>query len=154
MRLSPADFAAHLGRPKLARRRMAALLALLAGLVPAACGDDPTPVAPDPTTTTVAAATTTTSDATTTTVAGRVVEIAYRNGEIQAPDRVEVRLGELVTIRAVSDVAEEVHVHTYDVLLPLEPGVPASTTFSADIPGVHEVELETSHRQLFRLQVQ
>ncbi len=75
-------------------------------------------------------------------------------GKVSGDSRVTVKLGEQVTIRVVSDVAEEVHVHTYDLTVDLEPGVPGEVTFTADIPGVHEVELEDSHLHLTSLEVQ
>jgi hypothetical protein len=40
-----------------------------------------------------------------------------------------------------SDVAEEIHVHGYDVYADLEPGKPTEVAFLAEIDGVFEVEL-------------
>jgi hypothetical protein len=40
-----------------------------------------------------------------------------------------------------SDVAEEIHVHGYDIYADLEPGKPAEVAFRAEIEGVFEVEL-------------
>ena len=100
-----------------------------------------------PPTTTAASTSTTGSERTT-------VVVGYAGGTIDSPNEVEVKVGDEVIIRATSDVAEEVHVHTYDKHLDLAPGVPAELTFKADIPGVHEVELENAHKQLFRLRVQ
>lgn len=92
---------------------------------------------------------------TTTSPAGRVVEYTYAGGSVEGDgNRVEVDLGERLTVRVTSDVTEEIHVHTYDHRVELEPGVPGEVTFEASIPGVHEVELELSHRLLFSLVVQ
>jgi hypothetical protein len=52
-----------------------------------------------------------------------------------------------------ADVADEVHVHGYDLVADVAPGSPAELTFLADIPGVFEVELESSHVELLRLEV-
>ena len=98
--------------------------------------------------TTAAASTSTTGSERATVVVG------YAGGTIDSPNEVEVKVGDEVVIRATSDVAEEVHVHTYDKRLDLAAGVPGELTFTADIPGVHEVELEKAHKQLFRLRVQ
>ena len=40
-----------------------------------------------------------------------------------------------------SDVAEEIHVHGYDVYADLEPDKPTEVAFLAEIDGVFEVEL-------------
>jgi len=78
----------------------------------------------------------------------------YINGEvIMSEDRFDVARGDLVTIIMTSDVAEEVHVHGFDLHLDLTPGEEARLEFVADIPGLFEVELEESHRFLFELAV-
>ena len=56
-------------------------------------------------------------------------------------------------LRVTSDVAEEVHLHGYDVLFQLEPGAEVRVVFEANLPGVWEAELHPSHRELFQLQV-
>jgi len=143
-------------------QRLAA--AVVAGIAVAglgACGGATDTAAPSttagPTTTGVAtgsAPTTTVVVAPTTVATGRVLEYAFAGGAVTGDGRVSVKLGEQVTIRVVSDVAEEVHVHTYDVAADLGPGLPGGVTFVADIPGVHEVELEGSHLRLLSLEVQ
>jgi hypothetical protein len=47
-----------------------------------------------------------------------------------------------------------VHVHGYDLTVDTVPGQPVTVEFTADIPGVFEVELEESKLPLTRLQVQ
>jgi hypothetical protein len=84
----------------------------------------------------------------------RTVEAAYTGGEVTGTSgREEVPLGERVVLRITSDVAEEVHVHGYD----LEQAVPAGGTVDipvdATIPGVFEVELHDAGRLLFQLRV-
>lgn len=106
-------------------------------------------------TTTTAVVTTTTSPpvTTTTTEPGAVIEVEFSAGDITGGGRFEVPLGETVTIRVTSDVAEEIHVHGYDLTLELVAGTMGELTFVADIPGVFEVELERSHLPLFDLEV-
>ena len=52
-----------------------------------------------------------------------------------------------------SDTAEEIHVHSYDILHSVAVGQPLHFSFTADIPGVFEVELEGSGRLLLQLTV-
>lgn len=156
-------------------------LGLLSGIftlavVAAACGDSgtsPTPVSTSATpttgqtstvpssTTTVAAtvpttvAATTTLAPTTTTIADGVVviELGFSEGQVQGEDRYEVDGGAVVRIMLTSDVTDEVHVHGYDVFGDVAPDVPAVIEFTADIPGIFEVELEEVGRVLFELVV-
>ena len=67
--------------------------------------------------------------------------------------RVEVDLGSVVALMVTSDIAEEVHVHGYDILRAVSEGHPAHFAFNAEIPGVFEVELEGSGRLLLLLEI-
>ena len=67
--------------------------------------------------------------------------------------RVEVELNSEVAIMVTSDTAEEIHVHGYDILHSVAVGQPLHFSFTADIPGVFEVELEGSGRLLLQLTV-
>ena len=67
--------------------------------------------------------------------------------------RVEVDLGSVVAVLVTSDTAEEVHVHGYDILGAVSDGHPAHFAFTAEIPGVFEVELEGSGRLLLQLEI-
>lgn len=85
---------------------------------------------------------------------GRTIEVALAGGQVQGGRRTEkVEVGEEVRIRAVSDVAEKLHVHTYDRRVELEPSQPIEVVFTADIPGRHGVEFEKSGRQALTLEV-
>ena len=132
------------------RGRASALVvgaALLAALRAACSGSPDDPGAPATTASTGASPTATTAT-------GRTIEVAFAGGQVQGGRRTErVELGEQVRIRAISDVAEELHVHTYDRLLTLQPSQPAELVFTADIPGRHEVEFEKSRRQALVLEV-
>jgi len=64
-----------------------------------------------------------------------------------------VSVGDLVEIDITSTVAEEVHLHVYDVMQDLTPGETATLTFTADIPGVFEAELEGPGIQILNLEV-
>jgi hypothetical protein len=69
-------------------------------------------------------------------------------------DTVEVAVGDKVVIVVSSDKADEVHVHGYDEFDNVGPKERAEIEFTADIPGVFEVELEHAVQHLFELQVQ
>ncbi len=138
------------------RGRALALLvcASLPVLAAAGCGessDDGTSVPP----TTASAPTTGDATAVTpTTEPVGAIEVAFAGGQVHGGRRTErVELGEQVRIRAVSDVPEELHVHTYDRRVALQPSQPAEVVFTADIPGRHEVEFEKSGRDALTLEV-
>ena len=52
-----------------------------------------------------------------------------------------------------SDVADEVHVHGYDEKAAVPANGTVELSFTADIPGVFEVELEQRGRRLLTLEV-
>ena len=111
-----------------------------------------TSTSPVETTTTTVATTTTAAPTTTTTPVG-LISVEVESGEVTVTGTPSVALGDEVTILVTSDVADEVHVHTYDVLADVEPGEPVEIRFVADIPGVHEVELEGAGITLLELEV-
>jgi heme/copper-type cytochrome/quinol oxidase subunit 2 len=82
------------------------------------------------------------------------IEVEVAGGQVSGDTgRVPVPEGTHVTLVVTSDVADEVHVHGYDVESGLEPGTPAELSFDATIPGVFEVELHESGTVLLTLQV-
>ena len=141
----------------------AAALAVLLAVPLGACGDDDGPDAAQAssTTTTTAVGPTPpgpTSDAVVrTTDAGpgvHVIDVVFADGKVPGGVRTEtVALGGAVRLRVTSDVADRVHVHTYDVYADLAPGQPAELTLEAIVPGRHEVELEERGRPLMTLEV-
>ena len=92
----------------------------------------------------------------TTTQAPETVEINYVvvGGQPQGGiARDSVAQGRNVIITVTSDVAEEVHVHGYDLSADVAPGAPATIRFTADAPGRFEIELENSGVQIAELEV-
>jgi type IV secretory pathway TrbL component len=86
---------------------------------------------------------------------GVVVEAKVTGNQVEtASRRVRIDLGQKVRVQVEADRAEEVHVHGYDLKGDVAPGKPAVIEFTADVPGVFEVELEESSLRLFELQVQ
>jgi hypothetical protein len=60
-----------------------------------------------------------------------------------------VKLGGKVRVAVTADVADEVHVHSYDKKADTTPGCPTAIDFTANIPGTVEVELESAKLHLF-----
>ena len=67
--------------------------------------------------------------------------------------RDSVDLDSAVVITVTSDVADEVHVHGYDLMADVAPGAPATIRFTADAPGRFEIELENTGVQIAELEV-
>lgn len=114
---------------------------------------EPPPAPPTTTTTDLPPPPPPTTTTTTEPGADVTILITLVDGRIEAERRYEAYLGETVELRVTSDVAEEVHLHGYDLYLQLEPGAESVLVFEARLPGVWEAELHPSHRELFQLQV-
>jgi len=100
-------------------------------------------------------ATSSTEAASTAGFSGVVVEAKVTGNQVEtASRRVRIDLGQKVRVHVEADRAEEVHVHGYDLKGDVAPGKPAVIDFTANVPGVFEVELEGSGLKLFELQVQ
>lgn len=86
--------------------------------------------------------------------ANEVPTIVIEGGEpAGGVQELEFTAGDQVVFEVDSDVAEEVHVHGYDIEVDVEPGKPAKVDFTADIEGVFEVELEESAVEIAELTV-
>ena len=115
----------------------------------AACGDDGTA-------TTSAAGVTTTAA-----VPVVLIEITEADGvsiavagvPVESASRLNLELGVTVRIEATLAHADEIHVHGYDLAVDAAAGETAVLEFTADIPGVFEVEFEGSGELLFELAV-
>jgi hypothetical protein len=62
--------------------------------------------------------------------------------------------GDRVRLRVVSDVADEIHVHGYNLKKDVPKGGSVEFSFPATIEGVFEVELENAGVQIANLEVQ
>jgi heme/copper-type cytochrome/quinol oxidase subunit 2 len=67
--------------------------------------------------------------------------------------RLDLEKGERVRFVVRSDVADEVHVHGYDIKKDVPAGGRVSFSFRADLEGVFEVELEGRKQQIAELRV-
>jgi len=82
----------------------------------------------------------------------RVITAAYAAGEVLSNGvRVESQLGEEVVLRISSDVAEEIHVHGYDVYADVPAGGSVDIPLTLTLPGSYEVELHRAGRPLLQL---
>ena len=82
-----------------------------------------------------------------------VIEVTYRNGQIQGPTEFTATQGERVRIIVRADVSDEVHLHGYDLMADVTPEDPARIDFVANAAGVFEVELEDAGELLFQLEI-
>ncbi len=81
------------------------------------------------------------------------ISISVEGGELLSERRVEVSLGDKVRLIIESDAPDELHMHGYDLIVDVTSGEPAELEFVAEIPGIFEVEFETSHLQVLELVV-
>jgi FtsP/CotA-like multicopper oxidase with cupredoxin domain len=139
------------------RRRVVAGLFVLGWLVAGCGGDDGGEAASTTaavTTTSTTTATSTSAAATTAGFAGKLIQVRVAGGKVETAERrVTVSRGDRVRVQVESDVADEVHVHGFDLSKQVGPGTPATVEFTANLPGVWEVELENAKRKLFDLAV-
>jgi heme/copper-type cytochrome/quinol oxidase subunit 2 len=109
-----------------------------------------------PSTTTTTTTTTTKATTKTTTTAGPVtIRVLIKGGKpVGGIQRATVKKGQKVAIVVHSDVADEVHVHGYDLHKDVEPGGTVRIVFPATITGVFEAELEDRKLQIVEFTVE
>jgi hypothetical protein len=82
------------------------------------------------------------------------VEITFAGGAVTGGmRRFAMPLGAAVELVVGSDVADEVHVHGYDRRSFVTAGATTTLRFTADLPGVFDVELEQRGVPLAELEV-
>lgn len=148
------------------RRRLTiiafAIAVLAAGLALASCGGDGNEAATTTETEatteaqTTAQQTTTSQETETTAEAEQPVRVSVvivggvpKGGIV----REKVSKGDRVVLVVKSDVADELHLHGYDISRDLDAGGTARIAFLAEIPGRFEVELENRGVQIAELTV-
>lgn len=93
--------------------------------------------------TTTTAESTTTSGATTTSDGADLIRIKVEDGvKTEGLDTISVRVGETVRFEVETDIADEIHVHGYDLSFETIPEEEILVEFVADATGIFEVELE------------
>ena len=121
--------------------------------------EEPPATAAPTTTTTVGTTTPTTSTTVTTTTTtggpGPVeIVVSVEAGSVDGGGRIRVELDTEVRLIVSVDIADEMHVHGYDLFVDVIPGTPATLEFEATIPGIFEVELESLGLVLLELVVE
>ncbi|CAN5256819.1 hypothetical protein BH20ACT13_BH20ACT13_14430 [soil metagenome] len=137
----------------------AAAALLAAGFALASCGGDDDVGTTETTTRTrptIPTTTDTTATATTTEVAQlRIVRVQVVEGAPQGGIvRETVQKNDRVVLVITSDVADEVHLHGYDVTRDVSAGGTVRLPFTTSLPGRFEVELEDRGAQIADLTVQ
>ena len=129
-----------------------AVSALAAGL--AGCGGGSK--SSSPTTSGATTATTTAAPTTTkTTTAPVTIRVVVKGGKpVGGIQRATAKKGQTVAIVVRSDVADEVHVHGYDLHKDVPAGGTVRIVFPATISGVFEAELESRKLQILELTVE
>jgi hypothetical protein len=134
--------------------RTQALALVGAGLLLAGCGGGGGKTAA-PTTAETTTATTAATNTGAATPRTKVIAIRIVGGKPAGGiTRETVDKGQLVDLVVHSDVADEVHLHGYDLHQDVEAGGTARIRFRAKIPGVFEAELENRKLQILELTVQ
>jgi hypothetical protein len=132
---------------------------LLGALLLAGCGagedapDASTSSTPSATATTTASGTPSTS-ATPDSEGVRVEVRLTADGPQPRGKRVEVKVGEPVTLTVTAEVADEVHVHSDpEVSIDVQPGDTVARTFTLERPGQVAVESHETHATIVQLVV-
>jgi hypothetical protein len=82
------------------------------------------------------------------------IDIQIKGGKpVGGIARAKAKKGQQVVLVVHSDVADEVHVHGYDLHRDVEAGGTARIAFKAKITGVFEAELESRKLQILELTV-
>jgi hypothetical protein len=85
---------------------------------------------------------------------GKVPTIVIRNGEpVGGIKELEYDAGDQIRFEVSSDVADEVHVHGYDLMQDVAAGGTVSFDFPAEIEGIFEAELEGRREQIAEIRV-
>jgi hypothetical protein len=114
-----------------------------------------------PAATTTTATTTTATTATVTTTATTTVPatpaapvVTVKDGKpVGGVQKLQFAKGDAVRFTVASDVADEIHVHGYDVKKDVTAGGRVTFAFPAKIDGIFEVELENAGVQIAELKV-
>lgn len=139
-----------------ARLTAALVTTVAAGLLLAGCGEpDPGTDAPSAAPSTTSASPSAAASAEASADSGVVVDVTLTaDGPEPQGERVEVKVGEPITLNVTAEVADEVHVHSDpEVSIDVEAGDETSRTFTIDRPGQVAVESHATHAVIVQLVV-
>lgn len=95
------------------------------------------------------------STASTTATGPQTIRIVVKDGQVEGGlAHAKVEQGTRVVLDVTADVADEVHLHGYDIMREVRPGQPARIAFTARLPGRFEAELENAKQQILDLEVE
>jgi hypothetical protein len=135
-----------------ARKAVLTVFVVAAVLALVACGSGNESTAPK--TATESTATKPSDNPESASMGGRVPAVVVRGGEpVGGVQEFEYDAGDQIRFEVRSDVADEVHVHGYDVMEEVPAGGTVSFDFPAEIEGIFEVELEGRQEQIAELRV-
>ena len=98
--------------------------------------------------------TATTSAAASTESASAVPTLTVEGGQpVGGTQTLSADLGAPVVFDVTTDEADELHIHGYDKTVELPAGTPTRVEFTADIPGVFEIELHHAGTEIAQLRV-
>ena len=84
----------------------------------------------------------------------QVIKVAWAGGKPVVPSaRIPVKLGSKVRLEVTSDVDEIVHLHFNDAEQDVAAGGTVIFTFTADKPGVYDVEVHKADQLIVQLQI-
>ena len=117
--------------------------------------DNAAPTTPTAAQTTTAATTTEPQVTTTAPAEPQAVQISVSVPGDKAPTvkHFTIKQGSQVVFVVKSELADEVHLHGYDLSADVAPGEPATIRFKANAPGLFEAELESRSLPIAELEV-
>ena len=77
----------------------------------------------------------------------KIIKVNYSSSTAFQPQTERIEQGQEVSLRVISDIADEVHLHGYDLNTDLESNKEGQLNFKADKTGRFEFELE-DHKTL------
>ncbi|WP_373082245.1 hypothetical protein [Zhongshania sp.] len=84
----------------------------------------------------------------------RTIELSIKDGAlISGPQRIQVLQGEEIKLNFVSNHADELHLHGYDLTLKLKAKETATLAFTAKHSGRFGIELHHAHGEIAALEV-
>ena len=121
---------------------------------PATAPTTPTETEVEPATTDETTTEETTTEETTTAEETKELRVTVRDAKpVGGIQHLTVRQGDEVKVRVESDVADEIHVHGYDLMVDVATGAEAEIEFRATIVGRFEIELEQHGTPIAELEV-
>ncbi len=80
--------------------------------------------------------------------------IVITDGWVTAgPNVIKLKRGDQVRLTFISNAEDELHLHGYDIAIPLEPNKLAVLAFEAKYPGRFGYELHKAHREIGALEI-